>query len=124
LKAFQLLSAHVKLLLDAPEHLWRLIENKEYLLATWLYLLCRVVHRALLIDDPEEAIWKGEGIDIPVSTVTKGLFIMVIIFVDAFSGRPTAVGHYNTTSSTNYPSRDFASSSDHHKFRGKLHFSD
>nr|BAH22605.1 hypothetical protein UP8 [Pholiota nameko] len=42
LVALQVLSAHMKLLLDAPEHLWRLIERKKYLQAAWLFLLSRV----------------------------------------------------------------------------------
>nr|AAZ14911.1 conserved hypothetical protein [Coprinellus disseminatus] len=41
LHTLQLLSAHVKVLLDAPEHLWRLIERKDYLLAAWLFLFTR-----------------------------------------------------------------------------------
>ncbi|KIJ26911.1 hypothetical protein M422DRAFT_271943 [Sphaerobolus stellatus SS14] len=65
LKALQSLSAHVKLLLDTPEHLWRLLENKEYLPAAWLFLLSRVVHRTLVTDDPEEtASWEKEGISV------------------------------------------------------------
>ncbi|KAG5735666.1 Conserved oligomeric Golgi complex subunit 1, partial [Termitomyces sp. T112] len=35
LHTLQLLSAHIKLLLDAPEHLWRLIERKKYFQAAW-----------------------------------------------------------------------------------------
>ena len=57
----------MKLLLDAPEHLWRLIERKEYYRATWLFLLSRGVHRALTHDDATE----GSSWD------TKGILIMV-----------------------------------------------
>ncbi|CDO72958.1 hypothetical protein BN946_scf185007.g12 [Trametes cinnabarina] len=63
LQALQSLSAHVKLLLDAPEHLWRLMERKAYLNASWLFLLARVVHRALSQED-EEQTWHAYGIDV------------------------------------------------------------
>lgn len=71
LKALQSLSAHIKLLLDGPEHLWRLLENKDYLRATWLFLLSRVVHRTLVTDDPDEtAPWEKEGISVMVRVST------------------------------------------------------
>ena len=56
----------MKLLLDAPEHLWRLMERKVYLNAAWLFLLARVVHRALSQDDEEQS-WHAYGIDVAVS---------------------------------------------------------
>ncbi|KAF8922040.1 hypothetical protein CPB85DRAFT_18175 [Mucidula mucida] len=59
LHTLQLLSAHIKLLLDAPEHLWRLIERKKYFAAAWLYLLSDVVYRALR---HEEETWAEQGI--------------------------------------------------------------
>ncbi|KJA28288.1 hypothetical protein HYPSUDRAFT_74168 [Hypholoma sublateritium FD-334 SS-4] len=65
LSTLQVLSAHMKLLLDAPEHLWRLIERKHYLQAAWLFLLSRVVHRALVRqDDNDEQSWVNEGVDV------------------------------------------------------------
>ncbi|KAK7695274.1 hypothetical protein QCA50_002464 [Cerrena zonata] len=65
LQALQALSAHIKLLLDAPEHLWRLMERKLYLHSAWLFLLCRVVHRALLNDEEEdESSWNSYGLDV------------------------------------------------------------
>ncbi|KAF9654215.1 hypothetical protein BDM02DRAFT_3182042 [Thelephora ganbajun] len=65
LQIFQSLGAHMKLLLDAPEHLWRLIERREYYRATWLFLLSRGVHRALTHDDAtEESGWEAKGISI------------------------------------------------------------
>jgi hypothetical protein len=68
LQILQLLSAHIKLLLDAPEHLWRLIERKKYFQAAWLFLLARVVHRALVRDDDQdEESWSKQGIDVMVS---------------------------------------------------------
>jgi hypothetical protein len=70
LQILQLLSAHIKLLLDAPEHLWRLIERKKYFQAAWLFLLARVVHRALVRDDDQdEENWSNQGIDVMASPV-------------------------------------------------------
>ena len=68
LQTFQSLGAHMKLLLDSPEHLWRLIERKEYFRAAWLFLLARVVYRALMHDDAEDdGNWQLQGISVPVS---------------------------------------------------------
>ncbi|KAJ6604838.1 hypothetical protein DFH09DRAFT_898123 [Mycena vulgaris] len=65
LHTLQLLSAHMKLLLDAPEYLWRLIERKKYFTAAWLFLLARVVHRALVRDDEQdEEPWTAQGLDV------------------------------------------------------------
>ena len=58
----------MKLLLDAPEHLWRLMEKRRYLHAAWLFLLSRVVHQALLVEgDDEGAGWSTYGIRVLVS---------------------------------------------------------
>ncbi|OCH94676.1 hypothetical protein OBBRIDRAFT_74206 [Obba rivulosa] len=65
LRALQSLSGHLKLLLDAPEHLWRLLESKRYLHAAWLFLLARVVHRALLTENEDgEQQWQLYGMDV------------------------------------------------------------
>ncbi|KAJ7103347.1 hypothetical protein B0H15DRAFT_926631 [Mycena belliarum] len=65
LHTLQLLSAHLKLLLDAPEYLWRLIERKKYFTAAWLFLLARVVHRALVRnDEQDEETWQAQGLDV------------------------------------------------------------
>ncbi|PFH49700.1 hypothetical protein AMATHDRAFT_147119 [Amanita thiersii Skay4041] len=65
LHVLQQLTAHIKVLLDAPEHLWRLIEGGNYLTATWLFLLTRVVHKALVRNnDQDEGVWKSQGIDV------------------------------------------------------------
>ncbi|KAF9225452.1 hypothetical protein BS17DRAFT_778617 [Gyrodon lividus] len=65
LQMLQVLSAHIKLLLDAPEHLWRLIEREKYLQAAWLFLLARVVHRGLIRDDgQDDESWSNHGINI------------------------------------------------------------
>lgn len=67
LQALQILAAHIKLLLDVPEHLWRMLEKKKYFPAAWLYLLSRVVHRALVREDQDEEAWQSQGIDVLVS---------------------------------------------------------
>ncbi|KAG1754866.1 uncharacterized protein EDB91DRAFT_257088 [Suillus paluster] len=65
LQILQALSAHIKLLLDAPEHLWRLIEREKYFHAAWLFMLARVVHRALSHDDDQdEESWQNKGINV------------------------------------------------------------
>lgn len=57
----------MKLLLDTPEHLWRLIERKQYFTAAWLFLLSRVVHRALVRDtELEDETWSSQGLDVLV----------------------------------------------------------
>jgi hypothetical protein len=67
LHTLQILSAHIKLLLDAPEHLWRLIERKKYLPAAWLFLLAGVVYRALVrSDEHDEETWNNLGVDVLV----------------------------------------------------------
>ena len=80
LQRLQSLAAHLKLLLDAPEHLWRFMERKLYLHAAWLLLLSRVVHRSLLRDDEEDAAWLGLGIDISVR-MADSPFKPILIFL-------------------------------------------
>ncbi|KAG9081368.1 hypothetical protein FRC06_005613 [Ceratobasidium sp. 370] len=66
LKTLQILSAHLKLLLDSPEHLWRWLEKKQFLHAAWLFLLARTVHRKLSksADEEESDEEENEGGDI------------------------------------------------------------
>jgi len=65
LHALQALAAHMKILLDAPEHLWRLIERKKFFPAAWLFLLARVTHRALVRnEEQDDEAWKSRGIDV------------------------------------------------------------
>jgi conserved oligomeric Golgi complex subunit 1 len=46
---------------------WRLLEKKSYYTAAWLFLLSRVVHRALINEDEQdEEGWSSQGIDILV----------------------------------------------------------
>jgi hypothetical protein len=74
LYTLQVLSAHMKLLLDAPEHLWRLIERKKYFQAAWLFLLARVVHKALIRNDEQDELsWMNEGIDVLVCNMSNSL---------------------------------------------------
>jgi hypothetical protein len=57
----------VKLLLDTPEHIWRLLEKKNYLHAGWLFLLARIVYQALVRDGAEdEDDWNAHGINMLV----------------------------------------------------------
>jgi hypothetical protein len=49
--------------------LWRLIEQKRYLQAAWLFLLLRVIHRALVSHDENQPSWAEDGIDVAVCTV-------------------------------------------------------
>ncbi|KAJ7040430.1 Vps51/Vps67 domain-containing protein [Mycena alexandri] len=65
LHTLQSLSAHLKLLLDAPEYLWRLLERKKYMTAAWLFLLARVVYQALISTQNADEIWSAHGLDIP-----------------------------------------------------------
>jgi hypothetical protein len=67
LRSLQTLTAHIKLLMDAPEHLWRLLERKKYLEAAWLFLLARVVHRSLSNDEGDEDGWQDDDMDVLVS---------------------------------------------------------
>ncbi|CAK5280282.1 unnamed protein product [Mycena citricolor] len=70
LHTLQLLAAHMKLLLDAPEYLWRLMERKRYFTAAWLFLLALVVHHALVrSDDQDEDSWQSQGIDVLVRAI-------------------------------------------------------
>ncbi|KZV74823.1 hypothetical protein PENSPDRAFT_681531 [Peniophora sp. CONT] len=66
LNALQSLAAHAKLLLDTPEHLWRLLERRRFLHAAWLFLLARVIHRALVrpAEEGDDEDWKTHGIDV------------------------------------------------------------
>lgn len=72
MNVLQSLSAHLKLLLDAPEQLWRLLEQHNYLHAAWLFLISRVVYRNLVRagddneDDDAEIVWAKEDIRIVV----------------------------------------------------------
>ncbi|KAI5114816.1 hypothetical protein M0805_003229, partial [Coniferiporia weirii] len=65
LQMLQCLAAHLKLLLDASEHLWRLLERKRYLHAAWLFLLSRVVYRSLIKENPgdgQDSVWQGVNV--------------------------------------------------------------
>lgn len=80
LVALQTLSAHMKLLLDAPEYLWRLIERKKYMHASWLFLLSRVAHQGLVSqDDIDDQSWSSEGIDVLVSWDSQILLLNTVL---------------------------------------------
>ncbi|KAI0278117.1 hypothetical protein BGY98DRAFT_1089631 [Russula aff. rugulosa BPL654] len=64
LRILQSVAAHVKLLLDTPEHIWRLLEKKKYLHAGWLFLLARIVYQELVRDGAEdEDDWTAHSIN-------------------------------------------------------------
>ena len=63
----------MKLLLDTPEHIWRLLEKKNYLHAGWLFLLARIVYQALVRDGAEdEDDWTAHSINILVRGLVYG----------------------------------------------------
>ena len=68
LRILQSVAAHMKLLLDTPEHIWRLLEKKKYLYAGWLFLLARIIYQALMRTDTddEEDDWKAQGVEVSV----------------------------------------------------------
>jgi hypothetical protein len=99
LSVLQSLSAHLKLLLDAPEQLWRLLEKHNYLHAAWLFLISRVVYRSLTQgesqdDEDAELSWAKSGIDVSVRVdlaFTQGLSF--IRHVGTIPTSPTPMGH-------------------------------
>ncbi|QRW15932.1 vacuolar protein sorting-associated protein, Vps51/Vps67 family protein [Rhizoctonia solani] len=68
LKTLQTLSAHLKLLLDSPEHLWRWLEKKQFLHAAWLFLLARTVYRKLSKSPDEDESKKKKSEQFPVAS--------------------------------------------------------
>jgi hypothetical protein len=80
LRILQSVAAHMKLLLDTPEHIWRLLEKKKYLHAGWLFLLARIIYQALVRTDTEdeEDDWRAQGIDVPVCGVVHGFSVQVL----------------------------------------------
>ncbi|GJJ09706.1 hypothetical protein Clacol_003930 [Clathrus columnatus] len=95
LKVLQSLSTHLKLLLDAPESLWRFLERKEYLNAIWLFMLSRVVYHALTSDNSAETPWNKVGINVQCDFV-----------IDAVPTRKKTVGVDISISASNRPSSD------------------
>jgi hypothetical protein len=79
-------------LLDTPEHLWRLIERKNYLHAAWLFLLSRVAHRTLTTHDEDEQSWAEEGLEVEVSQIALILQLIITLALDGLSTSATAVG--------------------------------
>jgi hypothetical protein len=73
LRILQSVAAHVKLLLDTPEHIWRLLEKKKYLHAGWLFLLARIVYQELVRDGAEdEDDWTAHSINMVVRGLVYG----------------------------------------------------
>lgn len=77
LKTLQTLSAHLKLLLDSPEHLWRWLEKKQFLHAAWLFLLARTVYRKLSRSPDEEESEDEETEDGDINWSRHGIDVMV-----------------------------------------------
>ena len=106
LRILQSVAAHVKLLLDTPEHIWRLLERKKYLHAGWLFLLARIIYQALVREDTEdESDWTSYGIDIQVCRFAYGLQLPVFMTWHrsnslSFSGSGTSLPHYGRKSRT------------------------
>lgn len=72
------------MLLDTPESLWRFLERKEYLNAAWLFLLSRVVHRALTNENLAEVSWSKAGVNIQVCLdYSPKQMNLLLIFIQA-----------------------------------------
>lgn len=124
LQTLQILSAHIKLLLDAPEHLWRLIERKKYFQAAWLFLLARVVHRALVRDDEnDEENWGNQGIDVLVSFLKTSRVYISNVPVGTISSHSTAMGCRFTFPHTNNTQGDAITSIIYRITRGIMYVS-
>jgi hypothetical protein len=104
LQTLQVLSAYIKLLLDAPEHLWRLIEREKYFHATWLFMLARVVHRALSHDDEQdEDSWLNQGVNTVVNFTLNVFLTSDVSYLGAISTHPATVGGHISFSLTDCP---------------------
>ncbi|KAG0235703.1 Golgi transport complex subunit 1 [Actinomortierella wolfii] len=57
-KAFYSSAAQIKLLVDAPEQIWRNMEHHNYLTASRLYLISQAIHQNLRPDDSEMDVQK------------------------------------------------------------------
>ncbi len=70
----------MKLLLDTPEHIWRLLEKKKYLHAGWLFLLAHIIYQALVRADTEdeEDDWRAQGIDVLVCCAVYGSSVQLL----------------------------------------------
>ena len=105
LRILQSVAAHMKLLLDTPEHIWRLLEKKKYLHAGWLFLLARIIYQALVRTDTEdeEDDWRAQGIDVPVCNAVHSLSVRVLtVATGAISSSSAAMGYCFSVSSANY----------------------
>lgn len=107
LPVLQSLSAHLKLLLDAPEQLWRLLEKHNYLHAAWLFLLSRVVYRSLTqdesqVDEDFEVSWTKSGIDVSVGADLAHLQCPSFIkHVGTIPAGSAPMGHNKSVQDTN-----------------------
>ena len=85
LRILQSVAAHMKLLLDTPEHIWRLLEKKKYLHAGWLFLLARIVYQALVRDGAEdEDDWTAHSINMLVRSPVYGFIVTHDVYQEQF----------------------------------------
>ena len=93
LLALQSLAAHLKLLLDTPEHLWRFLERKRFLHGAWLFLLARVIHRSLMDESADEGrTWVDYGIHVEVESMFTSFLCDLTLFVGKISSRAASMG--------------------------------
>lgn len=81
----------MKLLLDCPEHFWKLLERKQYLDAGWLFLVAKVVYHSLMDEEDGEG-WSDQGI------VVLEQFPLVQRQWDAINGFRGQISHKATLS--------------------------
>ena len=110
----------MKLLLDAPEYLWRLIERKKYMHASWLFLLSRVAHRGLVSqDEMDDQSWRSEGIDVLVSRdILIPPFNSVLTVVGRVPSSTTSMGCYIPIPCSDHTQINIIIERDHDVLRG------
>jgi hypothetical protein len=108
LRILQSVAAHVKLLLDTPEHIWRLLEKKKYLHAGWLFLLARIVYQELVRDGVEdEDDWATHNINMSVRGLVYGLIAVNAHDIPgSIPSRSTAVGRRRTAEGADHLQSD------------------
>lgn len=108
LSVLQSLSAHLKLLLDAPEQLWRLLEKHNYLHAAWLFLISRVVYRSLMQgesqdDEDIEHPWAESDIVVSVGVdLARVQGLPFIKHVGTISASSATMGYNKPIPNTNF----------------------
>ena len=108
MRILQSVAAHVKLLLDTPEHIWRLLEKKKYLHAGWLFLLARIVYQELVRDGAEDDDeWSAHSINMVVRGLVYGLTSQYSRDIPgAIPSRSAAVGRCRTAEGADHVQSD------------------